>query len=202
VSPAQTNVDVLPRREVLEALVRHYHHLQGEHTRAAPEGRVRRRVEDRMLEVQERFERELAEWVRDDDLVQRWRDHLHHRAPAPDGPPAIRPVVFRGVNEARAVAEVRRKDGELAVTVDGTLAARLSPRDFPATGASVLRVSDTLFRETFRASDEALDQLAAFLADGGGSPPWDRAAELLEDGLVDVHFALTPRGRRALGGGR
>jgi hypothetical protein len=46
-------------------------------------------------------------------------------------------------------------------------------------------------------SDEALEALADFL-DEGGSPPWEYASELLADGLVDVHLALTPRGHRAL----
>ena len=51
--------------------------------------------------------------------------------------------------------------------------------------------------ETFDASEEAVRALADFL-DEGGSPPWEYAAELLADGLIDVHFDLTPRGRRAL----
>jgi hypothetical protein len=196
---AQTDLEMLPRREVLEALVRHYHHLQNEHKRASPESRVRRRVEDRQLDVRERFERELAEWVHDDDLARAWRDHLQNRGPAPPGPPPISPLVFHGVNEAGAIAEVRRKNGELAVTVDGTLAERLSVDDLPRTGnPGRFRVSETVFEETFTASEDALGALAGFLADDGGSPPWDHAAELLADGLVDPHFALTPRGRRAL----
>jgi hypothetical protein len=40
--------------------------------------------------------------------------------------------------------------------------------------------------------------LAEFL-DRGESPPWEYASELLAGGLINVHFALTPRGRRALG---
>ena len=34
--------------------------------------------------------------------------------------------------------------------------------------------------------------------DDGKSPPWDHASELLADGLIDTHLAVTPRGRRAL----
>jgi hypothetical protein len=30
------------------------------------------------------------------------------------------------------------------------------------------------------------------------SPPWEHAAELLADGLIDTNAALTPRGRRVL----
>jgi hypothetical protein len=198
-TPVTNGLDELPRHEELEALVRHYHHLQNEHKHAAPGGRVRRRIEDRMLDVQERFERLLGEWVQDEDLVRRWRDHLHYRAPLPDGPPPIRPLVFRGRNEAGAIAEIRRKGDELAVTVDGTLAERLDVKDFPSDGQTVeFRVSETPFSETFTASAEALRELSDFLEDGERQPPWDYAAELLGDGLIDVHFALTPRGRRAL----
>ena len=44
---------------------------------------------------------------------------------------------------------------------------------------------------------ECLLALGEFLA-RGESPPWEYASELLADGLIDVHFALTPRGHRAL----
>ena len=62
---------------------------------------------------------------------------------------------------------------------------------------STLHVDGFEFRETFSASPDALQALDAFLADGG-SPPWEHATELLADGLIDTHFDLTPRGRRAL----
>jgi hypothetical protein len=42
-----------------------------------------------------------------------------------------------------------------------------------------------------------LRALADYAGDEDASPPWDYAAELLSDGLIDVHFDLTPRGRRA-----
>jgi hypothetical protein len=52
--------------------------------------------------------------------------------------------------------------------------------------------------EIFNASPEALQTLAEFVESDHESPPWDYAAELLADGLIDTHFALTPRARRAL----
>lgn len=55
------------------------------------------------------------------------------------------------------------------------------------------------FTETFEVSTEALDALADF-SERGGNPPWEHASELLADGLIDVHFALPARGRRALAG--
>lgn len=194
-------LDALPRREELEALVRYYHHYQNEHKRAQLESGVRRRIEERMVDARERFEQLLAEWVPDEDLRQSWRDHLHHRAPPPPGPPAIRPLVFRGVSDAGSVAEIRGKKGEeLEVTVDGAPVGRVAG---DAELTSVVpglrfRLDSTHYEETFGAPADAVEALADFL-DDGKPPPWEHASDLLADGLVDTHFALTPRGRRALG---
>jgi hypothetical protein len=190
----------LPVREELEALVRYYRHLENEHKRAQPESGVRRRIEDRQLEARERFDRVIAEWVPDEDLRRAWRDYLHHRGPEPEGPDAIRPLVFCGISDAGSVVEVRGRTGEdLDVHVDGALVERIA-EDFSAVTPPLrFRLNGTEFEETFGASAEALDALADFLEDGK-SPPWEYASELLADGLVDVHFALTPRGRRALAG--
>ena len=190
----------LPLREELEALARYYHHLQNEHKRAAPESSVRRRIEDRLLDVRERFDLLVEEWIEDEDLRGAWLEHLHNRAAAPDGPEAIRPLVFRGVTEAGSDVEVReRTDEELEVRIDGALVERVAAEEDFASTVRPLRVRLDRLRaeETFTASREALDALAEFL-EGDESPPWDFAPELLADGLVDVHFALTPRGRRAL----
>ena len=190
----------LPLREELEALVRYYHHLQNEHQRAAPESSARRRIEERLLDVRERFDRLVEEWVDDEDLREAWLEHLHNRAPEPDGPEAVRPLVFRGVTEAGSDVEVReRTDQELEVWIDGALVERVAAQEDFASTARPLQVRLDGFRaeETFSASREALAALATFV-EGGESPPWEFASELLADGLVDVHFALTPRGRRAL----
>ena len=190
----------LPTRKELEALARNYHHLQNEHERTPPESSVRRRIEKRLLEVRQRFEQLLEEWVPEEELRRAWLDHLANRAPEPSGPPAIRPVVFRGVTEAGSVVEVTGHKGEeLEVWVDGTLTERVAAgKDLSSvTPPLVFRADGIGAHETFTASPEALDALADFL-DDGKPPPWDYAAELLSDGLIDVHFALTPRGRRAL----
>lgn len=197
----RVHVDQLPIRELLEALVRHYHHLRNEHERASPGGATRRRIEHRLLEVRERFDRVLAEWVHDEDLAQRWRDHLHYRAPEPDGPPPIRPLVFRGVSEAGSVGEVyANAGGELVLEIDGTPVERFLDMELAMHGSAELMRPDRLpFKETFTASPQALAELARFASDSS-QPPWDWAVELLADGLIDDHFALTPRGRRALAG--
>jgi hypothetical protein len=193
--------DVVPLREELEALVAHYRHLQNEHKRAAPDSAPRRRIEDRLLEVRERFDRMLAEWVQDPDLQQEWNSYLHYRGPEPSGPPATRPLVFRGVSDVSgSIVEVRGEPDEYTVEVDGALVERIAAaKDFAAWPEVRFRVVEAEFRETFDASQPALDALGEFLDDEGSSPPWDYASELLADGIVDVHFALTPRGRRALG---
>jgi hypothetical protein len=197
---SRDRLEALPTREELEALVRHYHHLQNEHKRAAPESSTRRRLEARLLDVRRRFDRVLEEYVADEELRTAWLEHLHNRAPLPSGPPAIRPRAFRGVTDAGSVVEVRGGKGEeLEVWIDGTLIERIAgEKDFSSvTPPLSFRVNSIEAHETFTASAAALDALADYV-DDGKPPPWDFAAELLADGLIDVHFALTPRGRRAL----
>jgi hypothetical protein len=190
----------LPRREGLQALVRHYRHLQNEHIRAPLDSAPRRRIEDRLLEVRRRFDRVLDEWVPEEELQRAWREHLHYRAPEPDGPAPIRPLVFAGRSDVTgSVVEIRGKKGEeLEVTVDGAMIERIAgEKDFSVTVPPArFRLNGNEFIELFSASPEALQGLASFPE--GASPPWDYAAELLADGLIDTNFALTPRGRRAL----
>jgi hypothetical protein len=193
--------DYVPRREVLEVLAHEYHHLQNEHKRASLESGVRRRIEERLLDVRERFDRLLGEWVPDPELREAWREHLHNRVPVPHGPPGIRPLVFRGSSEAGSTVEVREGKGEddYTVEIDGSLVERIAAeKDFSAGPSSHFRLDGHEFEETFGASSEAIGALAEFLANEEASPPWEYAAELLQDGLIDTHAALTPRGRRAL----
>lgn len=191
--------EVLPLREELESLVHTYNHLRNENKRAAPESSVRRHIEGRMLAVRERFERLLSEWVSDEELQHTWQAHLENRGPAPAEPTAVQPLLFRGVSDAGSIAEIRGSGEELEVRVDGALIERIAgEKDFAVTGPPVhFRLNGTEFRETFAASPEALEALAASL-DGSSPPPWEHSAELLADGLIDAHFALKPRGRRAL----
>jgi hypothetical protein len=196
-----TERSAVPQRDVLELLARHYHQLQNEHKRAAPGSGIRRRIESRLLEVREEFDRTLAEWVPDEELQATWRDFLKNRTPEPPAPLPIAPVVFRGVSDAGSVAELRGDPREeVAVEIDGSLAERIvAAKDLASSDPSlVLRIDGTDFRETFSASKTALQALADFVDDDDSPPPWEHAAELLEDGLIDVHAALTRRGRRAL----
>jgi hypothetical protein len=197
----QVEGDVIPLREELEVLAREYHHLQSEHERTNPESSTRRRVEDKLLDVRERFDRLLDELVDDEDLRQQWRAYLRHKTDEPSGPEAVASVLFKGTAaDTGSVAEIRgRKGEELKVYVDGALVERIPARNaFDWSGSPArYRMNSTEFTETFDASQEARDELVAFL-DGGGSPPWEHTRELLSDGLIDTHWALTPRGQRAL----
>jgi hypothetical protein len=191
-----------PRRQELQALVRYYRHLQNEHHRAAPESAARRRIEDKLLDVRQQFDRVLEEWVPEEELRRSWQDHLHNRAPEPDGPPEIHPLVFAGRSDVTgSVVEIRGKRAEeLEVTIDGAPIERIdADEDFSITVPPArYRVNDNEYLEIFTASPEALQALAEFPGIEHQSPPWEYAAELLADGLIDTNFALTPRGRRAL----
>src|SRR5260370_8645804 len=66
----------LPRREELEALARHYHHVQNEHKRAPLESSMRRRIAERLLDVRQRFDRLLQEWVPEEKLRPVGSEHL------------------------------------------------------------------------------------------------------------------------------
>jgi hypothetical protein len=191
-----------PCREELEAVVRHYRHVESEHGHARAEGSVRHHLELRLQHDRERFEHLLAEYVSDEAVRRAWREFLHHRGREPAGPPPIRPVLFRGRSDAGSVIEIRRDDrGELAIEVDGRLVERLPGRHIPIGEGhpTVFRLDGTGFREHFRVSPDALAALRKFRA-AGGDPPWEHASSLLADGLVDVDFGLTARGRRALAG--
>jgi hypothetical protein len=193
-------IETLPLREELEALSRHYHHLQVEHQNASPGSSVRRHLEDKLLRVRERFDRVLEEWLPEEELHEAWRAYLDHHGPEPEGPPAIEPVVFRGRSEVTgSIVEIRGSGDELRVEVDGTLVERVAAEEDFASRKPVVtfRLNNQEFEEIFEASDEALQALAEFL-DRGESPPWEHASELLADGLIDIHVALTPRGHRAL----
>jgi hypothetical protein len=195
----RAELDALPLREELEALARSYHHLHNEVERAHAESSVRRELEDKVLDVRERFDRVLDEWVTDPDLREAWRAHLHNRAAEPDEPSAIRPLVFQGrSDDTGSVVEIRRGDG-LEVVVDGSLVERVvADKDFEGEAQRAqFRLNGTVFHETFNASPAALEALREF-TETSSTPPWDHASELLADGLIDVHFDLTPRGRRSL----
>jgi hypothetical protein len=194
-------LEQFPLREELETHIHVYHHLQNEHHRAALESSTRRRIESELLDLRERFDRLLDEWIADEELRNRWRAYIDTKQPEPDEPTAIEPLVFEGTSSVSgSVVELRGRPDDLRVEVDGTLVERVvAGKDFAGRTppARFHLDNDTVFEETFSVPDEALAALEAFLEEGG-SPPWEHSAALLSDGIIDVHFDLTPRGHRAL----
>ncbi len=188
----------LPLREELAALVHYYQHLHNEVEHEKPEGSTRHELEDKLLDVRERFDRLLEEWVPDDEAREQWREYIHGRRPKPDEPPAIEPLAFQGVTDAGSVVQIRGQADEYQVWVDGSLQERIAAQKDLSVDKPVLhfRWDGKEIAETFNASEEALDALAQYTDDADSSPPWDYASELLADGLIDVHFGLTPRGKR------
>jgi hypothetical protein len=189
----------LPLREELAALVHHYQHLHNELKHEKPEGSTWRELEDKLLAVRERFDRLLEEWVPDEELREAWREYIHNRRPEPDEPAAIEPLVFQGLTDAGSLMQVRGQADEYEVWVDGSLQERIAARKDLSVDKPVLhfRWDGKEIAETFNASEEGLNALAEYCDDPSSSPPWDYASELLADGLIDVHFDLTPRGKRA-----
>jgi hypothetical protein len=188
-------------RDELEAIVGEFRHLREEHGRAGAEGTVRRHMEARMHELEQRFEQFLDEWAFDDDLREAWGVHLHRGAAAPALPAATRPLVFRGRAETGSLVEIsKRTDGDYDVEVDGAVVERVEAElDFSGREAPRTFVLDGLvFQETFSASEPALEALDEFVAERAPHPPWRFAIELRADGLIDGHFGLTSRGHRAL----
>jgi hypothetical protein len=182
--------------------VHHYQHLHNELEREKPEGSTRRELEGKLLEVRERFDSILEEWVPDEDLREQWREYIHNRRPEPDGPARIEPLVFQGVTDAGSVLQVRGQADEYQVWVDGSLQERIAAQKDLSVDKPVLhfRWDGKEIAETFSTSGEALTALAECRDGPDSSPPWEYASELLADGLIDIHFDLTPRGKRATAG--
>jgi hypothetical protein len=188
-----------PEAELLR-IAEEYRHLKSEHQRTRVEGTERRHLGEHIAALGERFERLVAEWEPDEERRDAWHRHLQSGAPPPPPTLTAGPLVFRGIRAGGSRIEVRdRGDGELDLIVDGVRAERLHDARafFPPPGGRVA-VGGVACREVFDAGDEALAALRAHVARSEGSPPWAYARELYEDGLIDVYFGLTARGRRAL----
>ena len=189
-------------RDELEATVAEYHHVRSEHRRAGPEGTVRRHLHAQLGRLEAHFERLLEESVADEEAREAWRRRLHHGSPAPVEPRPPEPaLLFKGRSAAGSVAEVRqRADGDCDVVVDGAPLERVAAaRDLAESQLPLtFTLADQDFREVFDAPPRALAAALAYISDPSGKPPWQHAAALAADGLIDGTFALTPRGRRAL----
>lgn len=187
-------------REELEELVGAYRHIRDEHGRARSDGHTRRRLEQKLERVHERFEHLLAA-LPDEESRRAWREHFHHDAPEPAEPKAVPALLFRGRSAAGSELEIRQRlPGELDVIVDGAEVERLFVADElrSTRPGFTFKLDGTEFRETFRVS-RAARAVLRLLVEQGARPLARLRRELLLEGLIDRNLGLTPRGRRALG---
>jgi hypothetical protein len=187
--------------KLLDSLVSEYHHVREELRREGKEGSWRRRFETKLEDMQADFERALSRWVQDDDQRRQWREHIYHQASRPDGLELGEPPLFVGESQSGTSIFVRLDGDDTVVTADGSIADRRpAPPDeeLERTPRSLLRkvFPNQEVREVFGAPEPALGEFVEFVLGGGGEPPWEHARELYSDGLIDVDFSVTGRGRR------
>ena len=165
---------------------------------------MRRHLQRRLLDTEDRFERLLARAVPDDREQEEWRARFYHGEPPP-APPASLPaptVVYRGRAESGAAAEVTdTHDGECDVAMGGEVVKRLDSGRLAAAiqPDGSLELDGIAFAERFDASEHALAALRRAVEGGPPATLRRRADELLADGLVDGELEPTARGLRALG---
>jgi len=181
----------------MESLGHEYRKIRESHKRSSPDATHRRHSEREMEQVAGRFEQLLDRWVDDDTERNDWLAFFYHFADSPSEQ-ALTPPLFRGVTEAGASVEIHATDsGGYDVLVDRVHAERYDmPFQPTAERFEPVIVGNRLCRETFSAPQEAQDSLTTFLLRPNAQPPWRWARPLFEDGLIDVHFGLTPRGAR------
>jgi ribosome-associated translation inhibitor RaiA len=163
---------------------------------------VRRHLERRLVDAEDRFERLLARAVPDGLEQEGWRARFYHgEPPAPQGAARSAPV-YRGRAESGVAVEViDTRDGECDVVIGGEVVKRL---DSGGLAASIepdgsFDLDGIVFAESFEASERALAALRRAIE---GEPPSTlqrQAGELLGDGLVDDGLEPTLRGLRAFG---
>jgi len=158
------------------------------------------RSEEMLLEVRQRFDRLLAEWVPEESSGARVGALHHPSARAvrarPDSTPFFYGVTMRLLSRVRG-----KKDEELAVRVDGALTESSCREKYLSSVTPpqplIFRVDVIEAHDTVTASPEALERPSRPFLDDGNRLPCitPRAALLLS---ISAHFAMTPRGRRAL----
>lgn len=184
--------------ELVRKLADDFRHVEQEHGRQPQRSATRRRLANALQNIEDRFERLLAEWVRDDAARTQWRAYLHGRAAAPDTPSRPPPPLFKGRTDAGSVIEIRQALSGHDLLVDGALIDHSGvPWRLDPDMLGLTQIGDHACEETFDAPPYAVTALAEFLA-GRATPPWRWARELIDDGLVDSELSLTPRGQRCL----
>lgn len=163
---------------------------------------MRRHLERRLVDAEDRFERLLVRAVPDGRDQVGWRARFYRGAPAPRQSAAQPAPVYRGRAESGVAVEViDTRDGDWDVVIGGEVVKRLESGHLAALIGpdGAFDLDGIAFAESFQASDSALAALRRVVE---GWPPATlqrHAGELLADGLVDAGLEVTVRGLRALG---
>ena len=184
----------------LRELASNYRHLKGEHRREGEQGNWRRHLEKQMEELEQKFETLLARWVPDKESQTIWHNYLHRGGSVPEDALVREVPVFLGRSRLNSLIEVRESDqGDYEVMVDGTQVQRLPPTfSFGDSPYRTLSLVNQEWTEITLVSEPALQALKHYVEFSTGTPPWQWARMLYTDGLIDLNFGLTSRGRRVL----
>ncbi len=182
--------------EQLHQIAAQFRHLRNEHKREGEHGRTRRDIGARLAEFENRFQTLLEHWVSDEAAREAWHEHFYRGGAEPTDDLARNPPVF--VGRSGAGSELRIVPGanrEHDVTIDGVRVDR-TPSTLSIPMQGTVHIQDQDWREVSLAPSAAVNALRSYCATANGTPPWQWARALFEDGLIDVNFGLTARGRR------
>jgi protein required for attachment to host cells len=111
-----------------------------------------------------------------------------------------RSTLYKGIDEAGSRVEIRRSENSgFDIVVDGAIESHETvswSRDPDMIDPT--EIGRHVCREISDAPPEALEALRAFMRTPQAEPPWRWFQALSDDGVIDGHFSLTPRGDRLL----
>jgi protein required for attachment to host cells len=185
----------------LAQLAHEFRHYQQEHDREAPASATRHVLSKKMQRTEERFGRLVREFIEDEALSREWTKYLHEGGATPPGLETRVPPLFKGVDEAGSRVEIRpSEDGGFDIVVDSAIESHETVswyRDPDMIGPT--QIGQHVCRESTDVPLEALQALDTFLRTPQAEPPWQWLRALIDDGVIDANFSLTPRGDRLLG---
>jgi hypothetical protein len=180
----------------LARLAHEFRHYQQEHDREGPAGATRHGLSQKMQRSRQAFERLARELIEDEAQRENWMKYLAEGGAVPAEPDTKSPPLFKGVDDnAGSRVEIRPSDdGGFDVVVDGAIESHETvswSRDPDMIAPT--HIGQRVCRETCDAPSEALEALRAFLRTPQAEPPWQWLRVLIEEGVVDANFSLTPR---------
>lgn len=183
----------------LQEIASTYRHLKGEHRREGEEGSWRRQLEQQLETLERRFETILNQWMSPEDR-RCWQSYLYNGGVVPQDDLQRVPPVFVGRSHLGSLVEVRENhQSNYEVVVDGAQVQRLPGNfQFGDTPYTTMNLVDQEWTEISQADDSSLQVLQHYVESPEEKLPWQVSRILFNDGLIDLTFGLTPRGRRIL----